>query len=54
LLTPQSYSAPTLSERTGRRLREVKRCYLEADGRPSVIRVTPDSMTQVKRKSTIV
>jgi uncharacterized membrane protein YcaP (DUF421 family) len=33
---------------------QVKRCYLEADGRLSVIQVTPDSTTQAERKSTIV
>jgi|RhiMethySRZTD1v2_1073278.scaffolds.fasta_scaffold1288294_2 uncharacterized membrane protein YcaP (DUF421 family) len=33
---------------------QVKRCYLEADGRLSVVRVTPDSSTPSERKSTIV
>jgi uncharacterized membrane protein YcaP (DUF421 family) len=33
---------------------QVKRCYLEADGRLSVIRVTPEGAPPSERKSTIV
>jgi uncharacterized membrane protein YcaP (DUF421 family) len=33
---------------------QVKRCYLEADGRLSVIRVTPEGVPPSERKSTIV
>ena len=32
---------------------QVKRCYLEADGRLSVLRYTPDSQPPAERKSTI-